>query len=50
MILKELNLNNYLFEMDEKDLNEEEKNKILEKLNQEMYEIYYGCNLDSCRM
>ncbi len=44
MILKELNLNNYLFEMDEKDLNEEEKNKILEKLNQEMYEIYYGCN------
>lgn len=44
MILKELNLDNYLFEMKAEDLNENEKNDILNKLNQEMHEIYYGRN------
>ncbi len=44
MILKELELNNYLFDMEAEDLSDEEKNRILKKLNKEMHEIYYGCN------
>lgn len=44
MILKDLELDNYLFEMKEEDLTGREKRQILEKLNQEMHEIYYGRN------
>ncbi len=44
MILKDLNLNNYLFEIDEKDLAEEEIKEIKDKLKREMHEIYYGQN------
>lgn len=44
MILKDLRLDNYLFEISEKDLTKEEQQKILEKLNREMHEIYYGQN------
>ncbi|TJX15356.1 adenosylmethionine decarboxylase [Tissierella creatinini] len=46
MILKELDLDNYLFEMNAADLEDEERNKIIAKLNQEMHEIYYGRNFD----
>ena len=46
MKVKELNLNNYLFEIDEEDLTPEEKREIIEKLNTEMTEIFYGINLD----
>lgn len=44
MILKELDLNNYLFAMNAEDLQEEERQKILNKLYREMHEIYYGQN------
>ena len=44
MILKELDLNNYLFEMRAEDLSEEERKTILDKLYKEMHEIYYGRN------
>lgn len=44
MILKELDLNNYLLHMNVDDLSEEEKDRILKKLHREMHEIYYGCN------
>lgn len=46
MILKELVLDDYLFEMIEEDLTEEERIDIIDKLNQEMHEIYYGRNFD----
>lgn len=45
MKLKELELSNYLFELREEDLNREEKDFILEKLNKEMTEIFYGINV-----
>lgn len=44
MILKELVLDNYLFELKEEDLTGRQKAEILDKLNQEMHEIYYGRN------
>jgi len=44
MLLKEINLDNYLFDMDEKDLDPEEKEFIREKLWKEMHEIFYGKN------
>lgn len=44
MILKELDLSNYLLDMNVEDLDEEEKEDILRKLHQEMHEIYYGRN------
>ncbi|NLK43691.1 MAG: adenosylmethionine decarboxylase [Tissierellia bacterium] len=44
MILKELDLNNYLFEMKAENLSEEERKRILDKLYKEMHEIYYGRN------
>lgn len=46
MILKEMDLDNYLFEMNEEDLTQNEREEILYKLNQEMHEIYYGRNFD----
>lgn len=44
MMLKELDLNNYLFEMNAEDLSEEERKTILDKLYKEMHEIYIGRN------
>jgi len=44
MILKDLNLDNYLFEISEEELSAEERKNILTKLNKEMHEIYYGRN------
>ena len=44
MMLKELELDNYLFEIKEEDLTGRQKRDILDKLNEEMHEIYYGRN------
>jgi S-adenosylmethionine decarboxylase len=44
MMLKELELDNYLFEIKEEDLTGRQKREILDKLNEEMHEIYYGRN------
>lgn len=38
-------LDNYLFEMDEKDLSRSEKDIIFRRLNKEMTEIFYGINI-----
>jgi len=46
MILKELDLENYLFGVDEKDLTPGEQKKIRERLRKEMLEIYYGSNIN----
>lgn len=46
MRLKELELDNYLFGIDEKDLSEVEKTQIESQLEREMLEIYYGRNMD----
>lgn len=45
MKLKDIDLDNYLFEMAEKDLSREEKEKIIRMLNKEMTEIFYGINV-----
>lgn len=45
MILKEFDLDTYLFGVKEKDLNEEEARIIKKKINKEMLEIYYGKNM-----
>lgn len=45
MKLKELNLKGYLFEIKEEDLNEEEKRDIINQLEKEMTEIFYGINI-----
>ncbi len=45
MKIKDLNLDNYLFEINEENLNEEERDEIIEKLNKEMTEIFYGINV-----
>lgn len=47
MILKDIDLQNYLFALDENDLSQEELEEIREKLTLEMYEIFYGKNYDS---
>ena len=44
MLLKELELDNYLFSTEKIDLCEEERLSILKKLKTEMEEIYYGKN------
>jgi S-adenosylmethionine decarboxylase len=44
MLLKEIHLDNYLFDIDEKDLDAEERELIREKLWKEMHEIFYGKN------
>jgi len=46
MRLKELELDNYLFGIDEKDLSVVEKTQIESQLEREMLEIYYGRNMD----
>jgi S-adenosylmethionine decarboxylase len=45
MILKDFNLNNYLFEMNKKALPKAERKKITTKLKKEMAEIFYGQNI-----
>lgn len=45
MKIKDIDLDNYLFEMKEKDLDEEGRNEILQNLNKEMTEIFYGINI-----
>jgi S-adenosylmethionine decarboxylase len=45
MILKELDLNNYLFGTNTYELGEEKTKEIENKLYHEMREIYYGRNM-----
>lgn len=45
MKLKDIKLDNYLFEINENDLTEYQKNVIINKLNKEMTEIFYGINV-----
>ncbi|HHY83585.1 MAG TPA: adenosylmethionine decarboxylase [Clostridiales bacterium] len=45
MLLKEFNLDNYLFGMGKKELKPGEAKKIRNKLKREMYEIFYGRNI-----
>ena len=45
MKINDLILNNYLFEIQEEDLHENEKEEIIKKLNEEMTEIFYGINV-----
>lgn len=45
MKLKDIHLDNYLFEMEEKDLSREQKDNIFRMLNKEMQEIFYGINI-----
>jgi S-adenosylmethionine decarboxylase len=44
MILKDLDLGNYLFGVDTNDLGEDEKKRLREQIRTEMYEIFYGRN------
>jgi S-adenosylmethionine decarboxylase len=45
MMLKALDLDNYLFGVSEEDLGEEEKRRIMHNLRHEMSEIFYGQNI-----
>lgn len=45
MLLKDFDLDNYLFGISKKDLSPNEKRKIRNKLKKEMYEIFYGRNV-----
>ncbi len=45
MLLKNFELNNYLFGLGEEDLSKEEKKDIKQKLRREMLEIFYGRNM-----
>jgi S-adenosylmethionine decarboxylase len=45
MLLKDFDLDDYLFGIDAADLPEREQRKIEEQLRREMYEIFYGRNL-----
>lgn len=47
MMLKEFDIDNYLFEICESDLSETEKMYIEKELNKEMHEIFYGKNYNS---
>lgn len=44
MILKDLDLGNYLFGIDTNTLGEDEKKRLREQIRVEMYEIFYGRN------
>ncbi len=46
MMLKELNLDDYLFGERAEDLSEEERETILKQLRREMAEIFYGRNME----
>jgi S-adenosylmethionine decarboxylase len=45
MMLKELELDNYLFGVNANDLDEKSRNKIKSRLSHEMLEIFYGRNM-----
>ncbi|MBU3161110.1 adenosylmethionine decarboxylase [Clostridium frigoris] len=45
MILNDFELDNYLFEIKQEDLNEDEKASIVKKLEKEMKEIFYGMDI-----
>jgi S-adenosylmethionine decarboxylase len=45
MLLKEFDLDNYLFGVTKKELDKEEKKKIKQRLKREMAEIFYGRNI-----
>ena len=45
MILKDFDLDNYLFDMDKKELPPSEKKRIKQRLKREMAEIFYGKNI-----
>jgi len=45
MMIDNFDLDNYLFNVEAKDLSENEHNEITSKLNREMVEIFYGINL-----
>jgi S-adenosylmethionine decarboxylase len=47
MKVKNFELNNYLFEITEEYLSEEERDSIIQKLNREMTEIFYGINISN---
>lgn len=47
MILNDFELDNYLFEITEEDLNEDEKHDIVKKLKKEMVEIFYGMDISN---
>ena len=46
MMLKDFDLDNYLFEITSKDLDPEEEKYISNRLYNEMYEIYHGRNIE----
>jgi S-adenosylmethionine decarboxylase len=45
MLLKDLDLDNYLFGSDDDDLDPEEAQDIRERVKSEMLEIFYGYNM-----
>ncbi|KGG81297.1 S-adenosylmethionine decarboxylase [Caloranaerobacter azorensis H53214] len=45
MKIKDLKLENYLFEISEEDLTQQEREEIIQNLNKEMTEIFYGINV-----
>ena len=45
MIIKDIDLQNYLFDIDVNDLPEERRKMITENLREEMIEIYSGTNV-----
>ncbi|MCB2353496.1 adenosylmethionine decarboxylase [Clostridium estertheticum] len=47
MILNDFELDNYLFEIKQEDLNEDEKASIVAKLEKEMKEIFYGMDISN---
>ena len=46
MLLKEFNLNSYLFGIDADDISPREQRRIADALKREMLEIFYGRNLN----
>lgn len=47
MLLKQFELDNYLFAMNSSDLSHDEAQEIRGQLKREMQEIFYGCNLSN---
>jgi S-adenosylmethionine decarboxylase len=45
MRIRDLNLSNYLFEIKEEELSSKERKEIVNKLDREITEIFYGINL-----
>ena len=45
MILKDLDLDNYLFDIEMDDLSKNEQKKVFEQIKREMTEIFYGRNV-----